>query len=391
MSPAARVWMPLGAHAVLVQVFTYAFRPGLSYAVLDAGGEAILLGLLGTAFAIPALALALPAGRFVDAVGARKTAVAGGVVLAAAAAIALLGSGSVPLLVLATFALGIGHLLSVVSEQAVVSHLSAPGARDNAFGAYTFMVSVGQIVGPLLLAMPAPAGAQTPWLAGLFTTCAVIAVLIGAGSALLPLTPRTPKTEQGNLFAASRSLLRIRGVLPILVSSSIALASVDVTLAFWPALGEERGFPVVVISVMLSVRALSTMASRALLPWLARRVPREHLMAGSLLVSALGLGAVALPLPQVALLVAAALYGLAIGLSQPMTMSWLTDVAPAGQRGMTLSLRLAGNRVGQSTIPAIVGSIALAAGAVGVVALSAASLVAASVISLRRPPRPDAP
>jgi len=91
------------------------------------------------------------------------------------------------------------------------------------------------------------------------------------------------------------------------------------------------------------------------------------------------------------LLVAAALYGLAIGLSQPMTMSWLTDVAPAGQRGMTLSLRLAGNRVGQSTIPAIVGSIALAAGAVGVVALSAASLVAASVISLRRPPRPDAP
>lgn len=390
MSGRARAWAPIITHTVLLQVFTYAFRPALSYGVLDAGGSVVVLGLIGTTFAIPALALALPSGRLVDRVGERGTAIAGAGFLIAAATVAVFGLHSIPLLLLAIFLLGIGHLFSVVSEQSIVANRSMPGARESAFGLYSLATSVGQVLGPLLLAVPQP-GADGPWLPFLFAACVAIAFGVLVSCFPLRSTRRDAGATQPGMLASSSGLLRSPGVIAALASSSIALSSVDVTLAFWPALGEQRLLPAAVISAMLAIRALSTMASRGLLPLIARRMSRSTLLASSLALSALALGATSLPLDTIGFVIAAAIYGLAIGLCQPVTMSWLTDAAPLGQRGMAMSLRLAGNRIGQSTIPAAVGAIAPAAGAVGVVALSAVSLVVASAISLGSRTRPTSP
>lgn len=381
MSARARVWAPIIAHTVLVQIFTYAFRPALSYGVLEAGGSVVVLGFIGTTFAIPALVLALPSGRLVDRVGERGTAIAGASFLVLAAVVATLGLHSIPLLLLATFLLGIGHLFSVVSEQSIVANRSKPGARESSFALYSLATSVGQVLGPLLLAVPQP-DADGPWLPFLFGACIAIALALLASCFPLRSTQRDNSLQRPGMVASSTSLLRSPGVVAALASSSLALSSVDVTLAFWPALGQQRLLPAAVISAMLATRALSTMASRALLPAISRRMARSTLLASSLGLSALALGATSLTSDAVGLIAAAGTYGLAIGLCQPVTMSWLTDLAPAGQRGMAMSLRLAGNRIGQSTLPAAMGAIAPAAGAVGVVALSAVSLIAASAISL---------
>ncbi|GAB3617258.1 hypothetical protein GCM10027416_18150 [Okibacterium endophyticum] len=376
-------WAPILVHAVLVQIFTYAFRPALSYGVLEAGGSVALLGVIGTIFAVPALVLALPSGRIVDKIGERAVAVVGAVTLAAAAAVAFVGLGSTLLLFAATFLLGVGHLLSVVSEQASVANRSVAGSRESAFGLYSLCTSIGQILGPLLLALPHP-DHKGPWLSVLFCVCIAVAVALTVSSSVMRSAAHESRTEPPSMLASSAGLLRSQGVVRALISSSLALASVDVTLAFWPALGEERDLPVVVISAMLAARALSTMASRGFLPFVARRVRRPILLASSLGLAAAALAGTALPAPVVVLVAMAAVYGLAIGVCQPITMSWLADESPNGQQGMAMSLRLAGNRVGQSSIPLVVGTVAPAAGAVGVLVLTAASLVAAAAVSRGR-------
>ncbi|WP_210509078.1 MFS transporter [Naasia sp. SYSU D00057] len=360
-----------------MQVLTYAFRPATSYALLDADASPAVLGAFGAIFALPALALALPSGRLVDRWGERRTAIAGGVLLVAASVIALAGLESIAALVLATLLLGCGHLLSVVAEQALVANRSRAGSRDSAFGMYTLVVSIGQVVGPLLIAIPEPGG-EGPDLGIAFAASTAVAVGVLVSGALLRGIPSLPVEDPTGMLRTASGLLRRRGVVRALLASSLSLASVDITLTYWPALGNEAGMAPWVISAMLMTRSLCTMLSRAGLGTATRLFGRRRVMVLSLALAALAFASTALPLGPFGLIVLAGVYGLAIGVSQPVTMSWLTDLAPAGQRGMTLSLRLAGNRIGQSAVPAAVGLLAAGTGAGGVLVATAGALLVAS-------------
>lgn len=364
------------AHAVLIQVITFALRPGLAYAVLDSSDVAALLGVLSAGFAIPALLLALPSGQFVDRLGERVAAILGSVLVVAAAVVALLSRGSFVMVLLATVLLGCGHLLSVVSEQTLVANQAQSGRMDATFGRYTLAASAGQVLGPLLLAIPGDNPA-TPPLTILFAVCVGLGLLLGLTSVLIQRTPSAGSPAPSGILSSAGSLLSTKGVPRALLASSIALSTVDITLLYWPALGQERGLEVAVISAMLFTRSVCTMASRGALGFVSKFAGRKALMGGSLFAAALALAAGALPLESVGLVVAAGLFGFCIGLCQPLTMSWLTELSPPGQRGMTLSLRLAGNRIGQSAIPSGVGALAAATGPAGVLVISGVALIGA--------------
>jgi MFS family permease len=269
------------AHAVLIQVITFALRPGLAYAVLDSSDVAALLGVLSAGFAIPALLLALPSGQFVDRLGERVAAILGSVLVVAAAAVALLSRGNFLLVLLATVLLGCGHLLSVVSEQTLVANQAKSGRLDATFGRYTLAASAGQVLGPLLLAIPGE-NAATPPLEILFSICIALALLLVVASILIHRTPASGIVAQGGMFRSAGSLLATTGVPRALIASSIALSTVDITLLYWPALGQERGLEVAVISAMLFTRSACTMASRGALGFASRFAGRKVLMAGSL-------------------------------------------------------------------------------------------------------------
>jgi len=360
-------------HTVVLQIITFALRPSLAYALLDLNDTPALLGIVSASFAVPALLLALPAGRLVDQLGERTALVAGGIVLIASPAVMFLGPPSVASVIASTFLLGCGHLLSVVGEQSVVANRTHGSRLDAAFGYYTFAASIGQAIGPLLLAIPG-ADPTSPPLQFIFSTCLVSAAFLTLLACFLPSTHIDHVGERPTMLRSAGSLLKRPDVLRALTASSIALASVDITLVYWPALGQERGLSVAAISAMLFARSIATMTSRVLLAPLARLIGRRTLMVTSIGVSALALVAIAIPLPLWALILAAVVFGFSIGVCQPITMSWLAELATPGQRGMTMSLRLAGNRIGQSVIPAVVGSIAVATGVGGVLVGTAISL-----------------
>lgn len=361
-------------NTVVVQIITYAYRPTLAYAALDAGGVVALLGVMSAAFAVPALLLAIPAGRLVDTAGERLVSVGGALLVIASLVVALVFPASLAGLMVATVLLGVGHLGCIVGQQTLVANRARTGRSDSAFGWYTLAASVGQVLGPLLLAIPGSDPLRPPVQLILFL-CLGLAVVLLVSAVLLPTRGAlAPVALTQNAWRAAASSLRHKGTTRALVASGIALASVDITLVYWPALGDEQNLAPTVVSAMLVARALATMASRGLLGWSTRRWGRRLVMVSTLACAAIALAATALPVPPFALVAAAIVYGLGIGACQPITMSWLSALAAPGQRGGILSLRLVGNRFAQSTIPAVAGLIAAPLGGAGVIAAVAISL-----------------
>ena len=363
-------------HAVLIQVITYAVRPALSYAVLDAGGAPALLGIVSAAFAVPALLLALPAGHAIDRIGERPSLVFGSIAVIAAAVCAALAGSAIWLIFLATVLLGIGHLLSVIGEQALLANKPGVGSADSLFGLYTFAAALGQTLGPLLLTLPGGTP-STPPLTLVFLVCAGIAAAMLIVSSLMTSSPRMRVGSPAGMLRTAGVLLRTPGLTKALLASAIVLASVDLFLAYIPALGHERGLAAAIVGAMLAMRSAFSMISRFFLGRMVRWLGRRALLVWSIAFSAAGLAAMALPVPAGWLIALAALYGFAIGTCQPITMSWISELSPLGSRGLAMSLRLASNRLGQTVVPALLGVFAAATGAAGVLVITGAALAAA--------------
>ena len=390
--PASSGSRPLGlilllVHAVCVQLVSYGLRPAISFEILQLGLDAAWLGIAATAFALPPLLLALPSGHIVDRLGERGMLVAGGLTLAAAAIVTVSYSTHAIGLMIATALLGLGVLFSVVGEQSWVMRGAADARLDSTFGVYTFATSAGQMLGPVLLLLPGPAGAPSLRLVALATLClAVAATALSLGIRSVAVVPRARgmrAPDHGIL-----PLLRRRGVPSALIASSIVLTSLDLVMAYLPLLADERGIATIWVSAFLVARGAATMASRLCLGRFTRRFGRRRVLIVGGALAAASLSVLAFPVPPAALVAAGALYGLAAGTVQPLTMSWMTLVTAREQRGTAASLRLVGNRVGQTVIPLAAAGVATVMGAAGVFAVTSAALVISAAMSRSAPKDP---
>ena len=369
----------LGVHAILVQAISYAIRPALSYAVLELGYGSVWLAVMTAAFALPPLLLALTTGRMVDRVGERPGMVLGALALTGASLLACFASGHLAALLAAAGLLGVGIVFSMVGEQSAVAGRAAQRGMDSTFGVYTFITSLGQGIGPLLLLIPPAQGALSPPLVPIAAVCALAGLGTLAASAGFGTHHRdTPgsgtEPEAPARRWPARHLVALPGMWRALLVSGLILASIDVTLAYLPGLAHGRGIEPRWLTAMLGARAVAQMLSRVNLGRLARVAGRRRLTIAACAVSALALCGLSLPVPVAVLVALAAVYGFAAGVCQPMTMGWVAQLAPSGTRGTVLSLRLAGNRVAQTVIPAVSGAAAAASGVSGVLVVTGATL-----------------
>lgn len=368
------------AHAVLIQAVAFLLRPAAVYQAIQLEVPAWALGALGASFAVVPLLIALPVGGLVDRVGARVVMACGSLVTIAAAALLLLAGGGIVGLLAGTALLGAGHLGCVVGQQAVVATGAAGTRLDSRFGYYTFAASLGQAIGPAFIPVFA-GGAVRPDPAPLFVVGGVLAVvLLAVTSAVGRPAPRAAAVDRSE--GSTLGLLKVPGLARALLTSATVVAAVDLTVVYLPALGAERGLPAGVVGALLTVRALASMASRLLLGATTSHFGRTRVMVAGVVVSAVCLVLVALPAPTPLLFAAVALMGLGLGIGQPITMSWLIERTPSDRHGRALSLRLAGNRLGLIALPTLLGTLAAAAGAGGVLAGTGVA-VGATLVLLR--------
>ncbi len=367
-----RLMVVLLVQSALTQALTFVLRPTIAYRALELDVAAAWLGALSACFALVPLALAVPSGHAVDRFGERRVMFAGASVIVAAGLSFVLLGDSIHGLVLGSVLLGTGHLGLMISQQATVANTVGPGRYDTAFGYYTFAASLGQALGPGLIVLIG-GDRLIPDTGRIFLAATGMAVVLLGCTMLLPWSrpaAAAARATSGRVI----DLLRIPGLARALLTSCVVLAAVDITLVYLPALGEERGLKSGVIGFLLTLRAVSSMTTRLFLGWLSRLIGRRRLLIGSVVAAAVSIAAVAIPMPVWALALAVIVLGIGLGVSQPLTMSWLAEVAPPGSRGRAMSLRLTGNRLGQVLVPSVVGLIAGGFGVAAVLWVTAAGL-----------------
>jgi MFS family permease len=370
-----RLLVLLLVHSALTQVVTFVLRPTTAYRAIELGVPTAWLGVLTASFAVVPLFVAVPSGQATDRFGERRVMLVGSVLLLLSGGVFLVPGLGAAGLVLGSVVLGTGHLFSVVGQQAAVANSAGPGTFDTAFGYYTFAASLGQAIGPALITL---AGGDE----AIPHTGVIFAVATGLAATLLPCTlllrlPERERTAGSSETGGLRTLLRLPGLVRALLISCVVLAAVDITLVYLPALGADHGLAAGFVGLLLTLRAVASMTSRLFLGRLVRLVGRRRLMIVCVALSAAAMAAVGLPLPPAATAALVVLLGLGLGVGQPLTMSWLAEVAPPGLRGRAMSLRLTGNRLGQVLIPSTVGLVAAGVGAAGVLWATAGALAVA--------------
>ena len=193
-------------HSVLVQAVTFVLRPTSTYRALELGVPATWLGVLSASFAIAPLVLAVPSGHAVDRLGERRVMLAGSVLIGLAAGAFVLFGGGVAGLVAGSVLLGIGHLCSVVGQQALVANRTPAGRHDAAFGYYTFAASLGQALGPSLILVFG--GTRT-----IPATGAIFLSTLGLAGVLLVVTLLVRPSGRGQTIAAAAAAGGVRTLL----------------------------------------------------------------------------------------------------------------------------------------------------------------------------------
>lgn len=361
-----RPWLArlLGLMTITQAVYAGA-RVLVSYRVLELGGDAAAIGLLTALFAITPLVLTMATGRAIDRrrgvlvvnLGIALTAVSV-VVLALAPDLIWLAAGYI--------VLGFAQMLTTVAAQGLALALSTPQEYDTTFSGVTLAVSLGQSIGfPIAGVVAAAATDGSPGaVVALLTMAALSLTALPLGLAIRQPPPREPRPGSGRHrgFAALRSLLGVRGMRPAMLSSLMVLVGVDIVAAYLPVLGEALGLSVLTVAILLTVRSISSLLSRLFVPRLVRTIPRAVLLVGGTLGAAVPVAMLPITSNPVVLATLLAIAGFFWGVGQPLTMTWVATIAPAGRGTEAVALRIVGNRLGQVVLPLAAGVIAGVAG-----------------------------
>jgi MFS family permease len=351
-------------------------RVMIGYRALAMDADALGLGLVAAAFAVPAMITALPAGRMADRFGGMK-------LIAAGIGVQIVGIGGAAFaeqfgwLLISAFLIGLGQIGCAVGLQSFVADKARHGSTDDAFGLLTAAVSVGQVVGPLVITAVATAG----WRPGApepDTTLALgaaglmIALALGPCWLLMRSSPHHRKNPAtGQEGHSTQSIVRTPGLWRALLVSGIVLTAMDMLYAFLPAWAEQNDVSVTAVGWLLALRAAVTVLSRIGIGKLVARLGRQTLLLISLTVAAASL--IVLPFVGAGGAIGVMIgLGIGLGLPQPLTMAWVIARVHPSAHGAALGLRLTSNRVIQITVPV---GVSAAAGSMGTDAIFWASAI----------------
>ena len=350
-----------------VQFIVFAIRPFLSYQALAVEASVVELGLITASFSALSLIAALPMGRAVDRWGERPFVLVGAGSLCLLS-VAVAFAGSVPALMVAGAVLGLGHLCASVGTQTLIARGAISARRERRFSVYTLVNSFSQLAAPAICgllvggALATAGSGAVPNSARVYAVSAFVGAIGAAAALSLMMRPgnlaHRPVSYAPPSSASMREVMRTPSVPVALLASFSTLSAIDLLFAYLPAYGVSREIPVRTIGFLLAAHGIASMAARVAMPRLIARFGRRRLLAVSMAVPAAALAAIPLTgsVPVLAALMVVS--GMGLGLCQPITLEWVAGQVRREVRGAAMSLRLAGNRLGQLVVPIAVGVVA---------------------------------
>lgn len=379
-----RLFLPLLATTLLVQMITAVVRITVSYRAVELKLSIVWLGFVAAAFAIVPILMAVRVGRFIDRGHDAHTAWIGSAIFALACGGFAVWSVPEGLLLWSTV-MGTGHLMLMASQQMLCVRAAGPRSMERVFGNYMVAGAVGQGLGPYVVGWMGGA-ATVPPTRLLFAVAFAFAVLSLALALTLPPHRDRPAAVTGGEVVPVGRLLRTPGIAAVIVTGVIMVSASDVILVYVPLLGAERNIDVHDIGLLLTVRAVASMVARLFHARMVMAYGRWPLMTVTTFVCAASYLALALPMPLWAMYATLAAMGFTFGTATTLSITIVVDMTAASARGTANSLRIMGNRMGQFTLPFVAGLVAAAAGLPALfVAIAGAIAATAATMAWKRP------
>lgn len=373
----------LGIQGASGQAAWQGFRLMLAYQALAETGSPAFVGVVAAVIALAGLVVSIPSGRLLDRFGGAAVA-GGGLAVSLVGVIVVLLVHDIVGLLVASVLVGIGYIHVVVAQQGIVAQLAGRRSPDAAFGALTTAVSIGQLIGPptvTLAAMAFSNGGPHPntWVGS--AACGVLFLIALPSYVALRRAERDgppPARRPGAPAASLRTVLRNPGIARAILVGAAIIVTVDLLSSFIPVWAVAHHIPADVVGWLLALRALFTIASRIGVTRFVAMFGRKALLIATISMTVVALLVLPFADAWVALPVMAAI-GVGLGLPQPLTLVWMSALAPPHARGAVFGARMTVNRFAQVTLPLLVATLA---GPIGVVAVfwTTAGILASSII-----------
>ena len=328
-------------------------RVTVSLYALSLGSSTFVVGLLMGLYAFLPMLLGVAAGRLCDRIGVRKPMLIGSCGVAVAAVLPCLMSGIAPLFV-TTALLGVSFMLFQVATQNATGMFGHPSERAKHFAWLGLGYSTSGFFGPLISGLMIDQ-------VSFFGTFALLAVLplipvavLSRDALRLPGPRPVPADASAGGIA---ELFRNRHLRRVFIVNALLAVAWDLHSFFIPIYGATIGLSASRIGVILAAFAAATFIVRLFAAGIARRFSEFEVLATALFVAAVAYALFPFVKEAGALMSLSFLLGLALGCAQPMVMSLLHSIAPAGRMGEAVGVRMSIINASTFAMPLLFGAV----------------------------------
>lgn len=364
-------------NTLLVQGAHIGSRVVASLLALELGASAFTIGLLIGVYGVFPLLLGVYSGRISDRYGARRPMICG-IFLVLAGLVLPAAWPTLAALFVSAILIGTGFVFFNVSNQTLGGALGTPEERTRNFATLSLGYSGGHFAGPVI------AGYAIDYF-GYAAGFLALAAFTVAPLALI-FADRRLDTHAGRHAAQRRNtleLLKVPALRRTVVVSALITTGWDLFGFYVPIYGHSIDLSASTIGNILGAFAVATFIVRVVLPRLTGRYGIEPVLAVAAFVGAV----LFIPFPLVqyvpGLFALAFGIGLALGVSQPLTLNLAYNHSPPGRSGEVTGLRLTINNVTHIGVPVAAGTLAAALGVTPVFWTSAALLALAGYLTRR--------
>ncbi|WP_343784336.1 MFS transporter [Alkalibacillus silvisoli] len=351
---------------VLHQAIVQGIRPMVPLLAFDLNASAIEIGLIAASFSLIPLFLAFKAGKVIDKFKGSLPISLGLLTISFSLIIPFIWPYLSILYISQTLS-GIAHLFIVIAFQNTLSQYVDISKRDHYFGWFSFWVSGGQLIGPLIGGIISESSIYNTFL--IFSVTSFVATIL---CLLLlkqqmnhedqPQNEKKPtKKAEDNSYSAL-DLIKIPGMFKSISASMFVQFSKDVIITYFPLFASSHGASTTQIGALISLQGITSMFIRMVQGFILKHVNRFTVLFISLLLS--GICYMTLPINDsfIYWTIIFLFLGAGMGLAQPLSTVAVINLSPDNFRGRALSIRITGNRIAQSISPVSFGLVSQSLG-----------------------------
>jgi len=345
------------------------------------GATPLQIGCLMGALMLVPMFLSVQFGRWSDRFGYTRLCMLGTGMLVAAGLIAA-SARSIPPLFVASVLTGSGFMMAQLATSNTIGKVAPPGQVTRAFSVLAMSFSLSSLGGPFISGFLIDAWGHAVAYIAMVASSIAGALSLAWAARKYAVSPAPAAVHHARARLAD--LLRDRALLNVFIAAGLLASAWDLLVFLTPLHGVASGLSAAATGTVVAAFAVGTFVIRIILPSLTQRVGEWHIVAGSLAVTATGFVAFPLLSGLGPLMGASFVLGMALGVSQPVSMTLIFRTAPPHRAGEAVGVRGAITSSSQTVFPLLFGALGTAVGIVAVFWFAALLLIGGAAGAARQ-------